>query len=90
MDIIVSRSRIAGVLPHYIYRALVPAEGIAVEGIRLVKEYLPDAYRDGSDLEARAQMLAAAAMGATAFLRRRGRGGSKAGAESPPADRPRR
>lgn len=43
------------------------AEGIAVEGIRLVKEYLPDAYRDGSDLEARAQMLAAAAMGATAF-----------------------
>ena len=31
MDIIVSRSRIAGVLPHYIYRALVPAEGIAVE-----------------------------------------------------------
>ena len=43
------------------------AEGIAVEGIRLVKEYLPRAYRDGTDIEARAQMLSAAAMGATAF-----------------------
>jgi alcohol dehydrogenase len=43
------------------------AEGIAVEGMRLVQEYLPRAYRDGSDLEARANMLAAAAMGATAF-----------------------
>jgi alcohol dehydrogenase len=43
------------------------AEGIAVEGMRLVKEYLPLAYRDGSDLEARAHMMTAAAMGATAF-----------------------
>ncbi|HEY8384093.1 MAG TPA: iron-containing alcohol dehydrogenase [Microvirga sp.] len=43
------------------------AEGIAVEGIRLVKEYLPRAYRDGADLEARAHMMSAAAMGATAF-----------------------
>jgi alcohol dehydrogenase len=43
------------------------AEGIAVEGMRLVQEYLPRAYRDGTDLEARANMLAAAAMGATAF-----------------------
>jgi alcohol dehydrogenase len=43
------------------------AEGIAVEGIRLVQEYLPRAYRDGRDLEARSAMLAAAAMGATAF-----------------------
>ena len=43
------------------------AEGIAVEGIRLCKEYLPRAYRDGTDLQARANMLAAAAMGATAF-----------------------
>ena len=43
------------------------AEGIAVEGMRLVKDYLPRAYRDGADLEARGQMLAAAAMGATAF-----------------------
>jgi alcohol dehydrogenase class IV len=43
------------------------AEGIAVEGMRLVKEFLPRAYKDGKDIEARAQMMAAAAMGATAF-----------------------
>lgn len=43
------------------------AEGIAVEGLRLVKEYLPRAYADGTDIEARGQMLSAAAMGATAF-----------------------
>jgi alcohol dehydrogenase class IV len=43
------------------------AEGIAVEGMRLVKEYLPRAYRNGGDLEARAHMMSAAAMGATAF-----------------------
>lgn len=43
------------------------AEGIAVEGMRLVQENLPRAYRDGADLEARANMLVAAAMGATAF-----------------------
>jgi alcohol dehydrogenase len=43
------------------------AEGIAVEGIRLVKEALPRAYRDGADLAARGKMLAASAMGAVAF-----------------------
>jgi alcohol dehydrogenase class IV len=43
------------------------ADGIAVEGIRLVLEYLPRAFRNGSDLEARAHMMSAAAMGATAF-----------------------
>jgi len=43
------------------------AEGIAVEGIRLVKEYLPRAFADGGDLEARMQMLVASSMGATAF-----------------------
>ena len=42
-------------------------EGIAVEGIRLVKESLPRAYKDGKDIEARAHMMSAAAMGATAF-----------------------
>lgn len=42
-------------------------DGIAVEGMRLVKENLPRAYRNGSDLEARAHMMSAAAMGATAF-----------------------
>ena len=43
------------------------AEGIAVEGIRLIKEWLPVAVRDGTDLEARSHMLVASAMGATAF-----------------------
>ena len=47
------------------YHAL--ADGIAVEGIRLVKENLPQAVRDGRDIDARANMMAAAAMGATAF-----------------------
>mgnify|MGYP002623732894 CR=1 FL=1 len=43
------------------------AEGIAVEGMRLVKNWLPAAVADGKDLAARAHMLAAASMGATAF-----------------------
>jgi alcohol dehydrogenase len=43
------------------------AEGIAVEGVRLVRENLLRAYRDGSDIEARGNMLAAGAMGAVAF-----------------------
>ena len=43
------------------------ADGIAVEGVRLVFENLPKAYRDGKDLVARAHMMSAAAMGATAF-----------------------
>lgn len=45
------------------------AQGVALEGMRLVKEFLPRAFRDGSDLEARANMMSAAAMGATAFQR---------------------
>jgi alcohol dehydrogenase len=43
------------------------ADGIAAEGVRLVKENLPRAVKDGNDLEARTNMMAAAAMGATAF-----------------------
>ena len=43
------------------------ADGIAVEGIRLVKEYLPRAVADGKDIEARSHMLAASQMGSTAF-----------------------
>ncbi len=42
-------------------------EGIAVEGLRLVKDWLPAAVEDGGNLAARAHMLAAASMGATAF-----------------------
>jgi hypothetical protein len=45
------------------------ASGIALEGIRLVKEWLPTAMQDGRDLEARLQMLVASSMGATAFQR---------------------
>jgi alcohol dehydrogenase class IV len=41
--------------------------GIALEGLRLVKDYLPRAYKDGTDIEARANMMSAAAMGAVAF-----------------------
>lgn len=43
------------------------ADGIALEGMRLCKEFLPRAAKDGTDLEARAHMMSAAAMGATAF-----------------------
>ena len=49
--------------PHYHPMS----QGIALEGMRLVKEYLPRAYAEGTDIEARAQMMSAAAMGATAF-----------------------
>ncbi len=42
-------------------------EGIALEGMRLVKEWLPVAVRDGRSIEARAFMLAASSMGAVAF-----------------------
>jgi len=49
--------------PHYHPMS----QGIALEGMRLVKRYLPIAYDNGSDLEARAHMMSAASMGATAF-----------------------
>jgi len=43
------------------------AQGIALEGMRLVKEWLPVACADGTDLIARAHMQVASTMGATAF-----------------------
>lgn len=43
------------------------ADGIAAEGVRLIHDWLARAVEDGKDLDARGQMLAAAAMGATAF-----------------------
>ena len=49
--------------PHYHPMS----QGIALEGMRLVKDYLPRAFSDGGDIEARAQMMSAATMGATAF-----------------------
>lgn len=43
------------------------AKGIAVEGTRRIHRSLVRAYRDGSDLDARSDMLAAAMMGCVAF-----------------------
>ena len=49
--------------PHYHPMS----QGIAVEGMRLVIENLGKVYSDGTDIEARANMMSAALMGATAF-----------------------
>ncbi len=49
--------------PHYHPMS----QGIALEGMRLVKDNLPSAYRDGTNLTARGHMMSAAAMGAVAF-----------------------
>ncbi|MBW8887633.1 MAG: iron-containing alcohol dehydrogenase [Fibrobacteres bacterium] len=55
-------------LEAYFVNAFHPmADGIALEGIRLILKALPAAYADGRDLEARGAMQMAAAMGATAF-----------------------
>jgi alcohol dehydrogenase class IV len=43
------------------------ADGIAVEGMRLIKEHLPTAVSNGNNLVARSQMMVASIMGATAF-----------------------
>ena len=45
------------------------ARGIAVEAIGLVKQWLPVAVSDGSNIEARTHMLVASTMGATSFQR---------------------
>lgn len=52
------------------------ADGIALEGIRLVHRYLQRACDDGSDVDARSGMMAASLMGATAF--QKGLGGMHA------------
>ncbi len=49
--------------PHYHPMS----QGIALEGMKLVKDNLLAAFKDGSNIEARAHMMSAAAMGATAF-----------------------
>lgn len=43
------------------------ADGIAAEGLRLIRDSLPRAVSDGNDLDARGNMMAAALMGSTAF-----------------------
>src|SRR5260221_928393 len=52
------------------------ADGIAIEGMRLIKEWLPTAVKDGGNLVARSYMMAASSMGATAF--QKGLGGMHA------------
>ena len=43
------------------------AQGIAVEAMRMIRQWLPVAVADGGNIEARGNMLVAASMGATAF-----------------------
>ena len=43
------------------------ANGIAIEGMKLIKKSLIKAVNNGKDLEARADLLAAASMGSTSF-----------------------
>ncbi len=43
------------------------SQGIALEGMSLIKKYLIKAYEDGSDLEARGNMLVTSSMGSIAF-----------------------
>ena len=43
------------------------ADGIAIEGMKLIKKSILNAFNNGKDLEARADLLAAASMGSTAF-----------------------
>ena len=43
------------------------ADGIALEGIKLIKDWLLEAVSNGSNVEARMNMLTAASMGSTAF-----------------------
>jgi len=42
-------------------------DGIALEGVHIIIQALPRAFRNGNDIEARGLMLVAAAMGAIAF-----------------------
>ncbi len=43
------------------------ADGIALEGMRLIKNSLNEVYKNGINIEARSEMLAASSMGSTAF-----------------------
>ncbi|HVP30127.1 MAG TPA: iron-containing alcohol dehydrogenase [Myxococcota bacterium] len=43
------------------------ADGVALEGMKLLHDWLPTAVRDGASLVARAHVMAAASMGAAAF-----------------------
>ncbi|MGV2872793.1 iron-containing alcohol dehydrogenase [Colwellia sp. E150_009] len=45
------------------------AKGVAIEAIRLIKNYLPRACANGKDKEARTQLMVASTMGSMAFQR---------------------
>ncbi|MCX8516447.1 MAG: iron-containing alcohol dehydrogenase, partial [Alphaproteobacteria bacterium] len=47
-------------------------DGVALQGMRLIKKYLPIAYKDGKNVEARSHMLLGAALGAMAFQKNMG------------------
>ena len=49
--------------PHYHPMS----QGMALEGMRLIKENLPVVLKDGNNITSRAHMMSAAIMGATAF-----------------------
>ena len=59
-------------LAHYLEAFCAPgfhpmADGIAIEGMKLIKKSLLNAVHNGNDLDARSDLLAAASMGSTAF-----------------------
>lgn len=56
------------------------AEAVAVKGMQMIKQFLPRAVADGSDLQARQEMLVASSLGAAAF--QRGLGGVHAIAQT--------
>lgn len=45
------------------------ARGMAVEGMQIIKDWLPEATKNGTNITARGMMMAASTMGATAFQR---------------------
>lgn len=64
-------------LEAYCARGFHPmADGIAAEGMKQIRHWLPRAVEEGTDIEARGHMLVAASMGATAF--QKGLGGMHA------------
>jgi alcohol dehydrogenase class IV len=54
------------------------SDGIALEGIRMIVEALPRAFKDGRNIEARGKMLIAATMGGVACQKELGAGHSMA------------
>ena len=62
--------------------ALLDRAGPALRSLKMIFEYLPRAYRDGTDMEAREKMHIAATMAGAGSRDRKG-GSAKAGAGRP-------